>query len=426
MKSKKPRQTTPESDKRAVGRVTVLKPEDLLAYSTLNERVNALVENRCEVFIHNVEFLRKRHNLSQSKLCDEKLEGLLKSPVLTAYKSRGKEIPLRPMALVAAAFGLTVEDMCGQLLDEKASALPDETDAPVGRPREEYEKYAGTYDLAYFDSSKPLGENLTPTADALNNAVMTIYTTYNAIGMASYHVAAIFNCTDEEREKIAGLMTDLDLTKDSKEVRTRYESVVAFPNPITNALPRMKCLYEGSIHLTEQMTELTLHQVRGNDTVHLLLHNRAATSSDGKPYKGGLATMMSMSRGAEHMPCIQAALMLREMEPVPAKENENVNHIPKSRFDYFAKEYIAQKLYLAPPKIDLGQEIEDIVSYMRFLFSQKGEQPSITSLSFEDKSFCLETFAEKKLTEALRRNILSYYKVAVQMDSEIYQMTRIH
>lgn len=412
----------PKEDRRGYGQVKILQPEDLAKYSGLSEKKNALVENRCEVFMHNVRYLCQLHGISQAELCNQKLEGLISSPQLTGYKNRGRDIPLWVMALVASAFDLTVEELCGQLLDEHA-ALAETSDRPAGRSLAEYEKYVGTYDLAYFDSSRPLGQNTSPTERALNKAVMTIYATYNAIGTASFHVAAIFNCTEEERAAAANAMEGLNLARDGSMVGKRYENAVMLPGPSAKPEARLKCLYEGDIDLTERMVELTLHQVHGSDVAHLFLHNRAATSSEGKAYRGGLATMMSISRGAEHMPCIQAAMMLRSTY-TEMSEYAKGKRLPKSQFDFYAPEMVAPKIYLAPPKIELHEEIGDIVNYMKSLFMQNGDTGTLASLSEEDKEFCLEAFAEKKLTETVRRNILGYYKVSIQMDTDIYQMMR--
>ena len=99
------------SDRRNTGAVKVLKPEDLVSCKTLNERMEMMVENRCEVFMHNVAFLCKRHKLSQAQLCSVKLENNISPPQLTGYKRRGRDIPLSVMALVAGAFNLTIEEM---------------------------------------------------------------------------------------------------------------------------------------------------------------------------------------------------------------------------------------------------------------------------------------------------------------------------
>ena len=414
----------PETDKRNTGPVKVLKPEDLINCSTLSQRMEMMVENRCEIFIHNVAFLCQTHGLNQSTLCSQKLENYLSSPQLTGYKKRGRDIPLSVMALVASAFGLTVEEMCGQLLDETVDNAEDSR-ATFGRPIEEYMKYAGTYDLTYFDTSAPIGQNQDTTANALDRGILTIYVTYNAIGVASFHVSAVFNCTPEERQKIASYMEGVDFGKDASAIRAFYEKVLTNPLDLSHTASRMKCLYEGEIKLTERITEITLRQVKGSDVAHLYLHNRAANYSEGKVYRGGLATMMSISRGAEHMPCIQAVMMMRGACATIRQEGSgDTARIPKCGLDYFQAELLASKIYLAPPKIELGDEIQKIVAYMKFLFSQEGEGGPLSQLSDEEKTLCLASFVEKKLTESLRRNILSHYKISLRMDSDVYEMIR--
>lgn len=112
------------------------------------QQADALAENRFEVFIHNLEYLLAKNNISQAVLCERELDGNLSSPQLTSYKHRGKDIPFHAMALVAAYFHTTVETMCSTLMDEM-ELTPGGTLAALGRPASECNKYLGTYDLAY-------------------------------------------------------------------------------------------------------------------------------------------------------------------------------------------------------------------------------------------------------------------------------------
>ena len=152
-----------------------------------------------------------------------------------------------------------------------------------------------------------------------------------------------------------------------------------------------------------------------------MMHNRAANSSDGKPYRGGLATMMSSSRGSEHMPCIQSGILVRSKPKKERKDRGLGQNVSTYILDNLQPERIAKELYLAPPRIELGDEIEKIIAYMRVLFSGEESSP-VSQLSDADKAFCLKTFVEKKLTDSMRRNILSYYKLSVQMDINVYAM----
>ena len=153
--------------------------------------------------------------------------------------------------------------------------------------------------------------------------------------------------------------------------------------------------------LTDRTVEISLKQVSDADVVHLMLHNRAANSSVGSEYKGGLATMMSTSRGREHMPCVQALAL------------------SKPGFS-IAKEELATHLFLQPPEVDMKEEAEEIFNYMMKLFPN-GDAESPMDKALDDmKVFLLEKMLEKTMTKVLQLNALGYYKVSTQMDSDLY------
>lgn len=392
----------PKNDRRNVGPIRVKSVADFAEFATLSERCNEMVENRCEIFIHNVQYLCRKNNIAQHHLCEVELDGMLNPAQLSVYGRKGREIPFRVMALVASAFNLTVEKMCGELLDE---ATPEGERRPALSQRsvEECNKYPGVYEMAYFDTGKPLGQNDSTTSDSLAKGLLTIYPGNAVNGVPTLRVAALVNCTDSEMEALKkALKTEQDKPGVS-DFRSCYLRVASAQKTDDGEMPRMKCFYEGTVELTERMAEITMRQSRGNDIVHLLMHNRAATSSGGKTYRGGLATMMSVSRGSEHMPCIQSVIL------------------SKKGFDLKAKEELANWLYLCPPEINVKESVKAIVSYMKFLFSTSEIDTSYAGFSEADKTYCLESFAEKKLTDALRHNLLSYYKVSTAMDSDIYR-----
>ena len=106
-------------EKRGVGPVTVLQAADLDSCSSLGEKVDKMCENRYDIFLHNVEYLRKKYKLSQAQLCSKKLCGRISTQQMATFKNPGKDIPLNAIIAVASAFDLTLEEMCGQLLDKK-------------------------------------------------------------------------------------------------------------------------------------------------------------------------------------------------------------------------------------------------------------------------------------------------------------------
>ena len=85
------------------------------------------------------------------------------------------------------------------------------------------------------------------------------------------------------------------------------------------------------------------------------------------------------------------------------------------------KEELANMLFLEPPKVDLREETKAIISYMKALFPSEDSDNPISHLGESDKAFILESYIEKKLTEVIKRNVLGYYKVSTEMDSDIYK-----
>lgn len=380
-------------------RVKVLRIEDLPSNATLDQKSQMLQENRRQVFMHNVEVLQRTREMSQAKFCSTVLDNLVAPSRMTWFKSPGHYVSPFVMGVVAAATGIRAETLCGTLLDGGDVSI--EGAVASGGTTKEFEKYIGTYSLTYFDTGTAPGENMAYTSQCLRYGLLTVYGRVNDLNLTTFHVLGLFNCAETDRATIDGMLKDVDLKRGGDLIRQRYENLVAAPR-MGNVQDCRKCLYEGEIRLNQRMAEIDMRQVYGADEVHIMLHNRAADSSKGKLYCGGLATMMSMSRGKEHMPCVQALLISRKS------------------VERHSKEALASALYMDTPKIALDGVVKDIVSYMRWLYS--GEDGKETpGISDEDKQYCLETFISKKLTDVLKRNHLSYYKISRDTDSAIYK-----
>lgn len=379
----------------------VMSLNDLLSVKKLNDKEDILVENRFAIFIHNLEYLLQKKNLAQARLCQDLLGDSPQPPQLAAYKKVGKDIPFRVIARIALAFDIPPEVMISQKLDEvDANGFAINKTPP--RPIEEYRKYLGTYSMAYFATDAKLGGNKRSTARAMADGVMSIFFGSANDGVPSLDVLAFTNCVDDEQEKLLKGIREAERKGNTHTIRQCYEDIATAKKPGANDMPRLKCFYEGHMTLTDRIAGITLNQVKGSDVIRLNLHNRAANSSEGSEYKGGLATMMSISRGEEHMPCIQAIVLSK-------------------RGFTIAKEELAKYLFMEPPKVNLKEETKAIVAYMKALFPGEDADSPLSQLADADKTFILESYIEKKLTEVIKRNVVGYYKVSTEMDSALYK-----
>ena len=93
--------------------VRVKSNADFFNLETLDARVDAMVENRNEIVIHNIEYILQQKNIAQAHMCNVDLEGSPQPPQMAAYKKAGKDIPFRTIARIAVAYGYMPEQLCG-------------------------------------------------------------------------------------------------------------------------------------------------------------------------------------------------------------------------------------------------------------------------------------------------------------------------
>ena len=376
--------------------------EDFEHEGSLDAKVKAMLENRHEIVIRNVEYLIRKEESSQAELCAKKLEGSPGTQQMTSYKKVGKDIPYWVITRVAMSFGYTPEQFSGQLLEKSGGQGQVAGKLPL-RPKSEYPKYIGTYHLAYFKTDAALGDNRRSAARDLANGMLTVYPGDAVDGIPTLHVIAFFNCTDQEADRLARTVSNAERQQSNRGIHTCYKKVATPENDLEGDSSRMKCLYEGDLILTERCAEITLRQITGSDTVHITLHNQAANSSEGSIYKGGLGIMMSVSRGEEHMPCTQAIILSRK------------------GFANTAKEELADSLFLEPPEVKLENETRDIISYVKALFPPEDSDNPLAHISASDKEFMLNDYIERKIKDVIKRNYLRCYKVSSVMDSAVYK-----
>lgn len=355
----------------------------------LNAIEDAIIENRNSIAIHNIDYIIQKHHLTQAAMCKQ-LNDSPKSTQISNYRKIGTDIPFRTIARIGAAYGYTPEQMYSQLLDQNNEEIRTAMKL-LHRTNDEYQKYVGTYHMAYFRNDAKLGNNKRTTDRSLSFGVLTIYPDSTANNSSRLLVAALTNCVDNDtRVNLVHRLKDAIACKNFRSILPLYEKIATL-HPDCGTY-----FYQGELILTERITEITLRQTQGMDVVHMQMLNRAANSSSGKQYQGGLAAMLSTSRGEEHMPCVQTALLSRR------------------GFEGIQKESVAEELRMGIVNIELKDSACDILHYAMNLLGNP-------ILSERDKQFLLESYIEKHLTEKIRSNVLSYFKISAEMDSHVYK-----
>lgn len=354
----------------------------------LNKSAEALRDNRQEMFVRNMKYLINKHKWTQKEFCNN-IDNLISPTQLTMIFKSKTELSYLNVCRCALFFQVSPEDLVSKDLSLGENVRTQESNE---NKVDSFQKYYGTYEIAYANTGEPVGENHRETGKTLSYGIMSIYKGVSDAGSVCAKVVAYFNCQPETMESIRkqGVVledeyVDLYLSKAREKDEAKY-------------------IYIGYLELSPEIAEITLKQKIGNDSAHMLLHNRSATSSAGKQYKGGLAAVLSSSRG-EHMPCVQAAVV--SSEPIAtnwsAVETENY-------------------LRMGPLKLDISEEAESIFHFMSTMFpTAEGIQSDLAFLSKEDKVECIKSFIQKKLTKPISRNYLDYFKISKAQDKAVYR-----
>lgn len=380
--------------------VRVLQLQEFDPEESLDSRTQQILDNRYEVLIHNLDLLMEDCK-SQREFCEVRLEDSPTPSQLSTFRMANKDISYHHIVRIATACGLTPEQLTGQLLDQPV--VPDELCAcQPARPLREYRKYAGTYHMAYFRTDSKPGQNRRDEVDSLSFGMMTVLPPEPGSDPGHLRVVAFSNCTAEEQQSLERATAGALQQNNLRGVYTCYEKL-AQQSPQPGERPRMKLLYKGELTLTERVAQITLRQCQGVDEVHISLPNRAAVSSHGHDYHGGLGAMMSTSRGGDHLPCGQSVILSRK------------------GFDNVALEEIAHHLFLEPPEVQLHREASEIIAYLKLLFPEGDADSPTRTLSLSDREDMLAIFIERKIAEAMKRNFLCHYKVSKEKDEFVYK-----
>lgn len=374
---------------------------------TFDEQAAAIAENVYDTFIYNLEVFRRKLNITQVELCKKWGEESPGTTQLSGYKRKGQRdgenpIPFFSMCRVAAGLNIPLYELC--FLPQDRAEIEKAADV---HPPEELWKYFGTYVMAYFDNSAALGKNTRTTPQSLRYGMLTI-----SKGQPKDIPAhAIFNCSADEiydaYTTLKGMIGDREATLEAEDIRAFYAAVVKERLRTEGRADEEACyrkMYTGHFVLTDNAGDITLLQRRGTDIAHIVIRNSAKESSAGKVYQSGLGSMVSVSRGIEHMPCCQAVVLSRKWT------------------EWYNEESIARELYMDSPKIDLREAVSSIVKMVHALYTQSDNGSILTELSEDAKEQCLVSFTEKLLVDIFYRNKASYYKVSKDMDANTYHV----
>lgn len=285
------------------------------------------------------------------------------------YINKDSEPSIYFLMQLKYAYGINIDDFLFKPFAnvEKQETLP-----------EGYERFIGNYMIYHYDTSAYKGRVSNYAKNTMSYGVVSVYED-DKEGLA---VKSLFIANRREAEK---MLNKINAFKNKDELIEFYQS-------------QEKYKYEGSFVYSNTQLFMYLVNHDKNDRSLMIFNNPPST----KEYIGGVGTVNSVSRGREHMPCIQYILLTRNILSVPDGEIYNL-------------------LALDEPDINLDVETDEIIKLFKNLYS---DNEFANSLSEENKKLLIRDSLNHMMGESLEANKFRYAKISSLDDDKYYRIIK--
>lgn len=337
-----------------------------------------------DIVSKNIATLIKQQRLSQKKFA----ELTFASEATISYYIRGIKLPgIDFLWTLKQLFGISIDDF---LTKELTSVNVTEVSIPGTYEHAElkvYSKFAGTYYVYYFDTSKYKGRDFNSAEDSIMYGVIRIYNDHPASDRLSHSCIAILGIKDRNQVK------DIKRTLQSFDDKTELEEMVQYVRRDFeyNA-------YYGDFTLTANHAFLSMHH-ENKDKALLILYR---TPLNGKQYNGGIGTINSVSRGRESMPTIQFMGLSRHRLQLSPEE-------------------IHHNLLLGYPHFKAKNESMELVDSITNLYINKAKHDVLTD---EQKIMVVDSILEKCIRTSMNKNVFRYGKISNRDDDQWYHVLK--
>ena len=242
-----------------------------------------------------------------------------------------------------------------------------------------YRKFFGNYIVYYYNSSAYKGKVGSYNYDILTFGVISIIDDKDISSPKGTLANGIFMLTRMEAEKYLKVLDSFN--GDVEKIKSFYSS---FPNS-----------YFGN--LEQNTTQLFISLKNNNDQCLIILNNPPSS----KKYRGGLGTVNSISRGREHVPCVQYILLSNVSFKVPDGEIYNI-------------------LSLGVSDINIKNETKELIELIKNLYLSS--KP--TGLSEYQQRKIVEDSIENIVQNAVDANLFRFAKVSNMEDDQYYRLIK--
>lgn len=281
---------------------------------------------------------------------------------ISGYISGKSEPSLKFLLALKENFNIDIDSFITQKLSENITKTSNVVE----------DKFVGNYIVYYYDSSIYKGKASNLSKNTLRYGVISVFKQNSDIKV----LASLM----KSKENTILLKERLEDARTVEEIVDIYSGEDA---------------YTGSIESTTTQVFIYIKNTNNNDQGLIILNNPPSN----KTYIGGLGTVNSVSRGREHMPCVQFMIVSRYVLQIPDGEIYNL-------------------LALGMAEVNVKNETEQLYK----LFQNLSENAD--SLTEYQRLKIFEDSLSSTLLDLIDANMFRFAKVSGMEDDNYYRIIR--
>lgn len=321
-----------------------------------------------KIFNSNLKYLMQVHNLTQKQLSEQ--TGI-SAGTINNYVTKFAEPSVEFLLNLKKLYGVNLDEMFTLDMTKQVKITPkDELN------QEKIKKYLGSYIMYFYNSSEYKGKVSAYSKNTLKYAVLSFI--YKEESNTIKAIANFIKSRDEAEE----IKTLLEAKTSDSEIEKVHES---YPQ-----------LYYGNLEMSDLQLFVYLKSEELNDQSLIILNNPPSN----KLYVGGLGTANSVSRGREHMPCVQFILVSRNILRIPDGEVYNL-------------------LSLGVSDVNVETETDQLIALFKNLYVNVDLKDDLSE--FQKKKI-VENSLTNTLIELIDANMFRFAKVSNMEDDDYYRI----
>jgi len=320
------------------------------------------------IFNKNLKFIMQKHGLTQKELSEK--TGI-STGTINNYVTKSCEPSVNFLLSLKNMYGINLDDIFTKELSKEIQIKPKNA-----LNMEKIDRYLGSYIMYFYNSSEYKGKVSAYSKNTLKYGVLSL-----VYEKKTNKIKAIANFI-----KSRDMAEEIKAKLDEKQTLEEKEAVHA----------SIDQLYYGNLEMSDLQLFIYLKSEELNDQSLIIFNNPPSN----KKYVGGLGTANSISRGREHMPCVQFIILSRNILKIPDGEIYNL-------------------LALGISDVNVETETEQLIALFKNLYVNVDLKDDLNE--FQKKKI-VENSLTATLSELIDANTFRFAKVSNMEDDDYYRI----